>query len=230
MMRAFLKSVSLASVICGITLLFNSHPIVSASQVYSGLDKARSAQITVKAKRTMIVNKVRIGPYEGANRTVARYKLHKGSLVFASGWVMSSGGYTVRNNGRFLPTDKYFYVIDTPSPTKWYKKLTWHHGAPKFARGYWHGGGYTNLIKGTHDWTRLSGWNNYTPGLKFRYPWHGYNRLRYRREGKHYLMCGYAEQTGFYEYYTYKKSQNSNKMYSGNTNGTHWSVRYRGNK
>ena len=185
---------------------------VQASSYLNGNDYAKSATMLVKAKRNMQVYQVKTGKYEVAN-TFSKYStLKKGSKIYTSGWKMATGGYTIRSTRKYVASNRSFYIIITDKPTKWYSKIiTWHNGTPGFAQGYWHTQNETFWINGTHYWDRISGWNK-VGGKKYRFPYHGMEKMRYYKYGNHYVLNGVYTQTGNYSTFNLTRSANHKKL------------------
>jgi hypothetical protein len=198
----------------------------------NGLDISRKAKIPVVTTQTSVIYKVRVGKNMAKNRPVSQSTLQKGTKLFSTRYLASSGGYIVYSGddgSRYNPRDHYFYLVATNSPTAWYKKINFHSGSPSYAHGYWHDRHYTSLIRGTHYWFRISGWNDLGKD-KFRFPYHGYDRIHYIQEGNHDLILAYNSQTGFYDYITFKNPGNSNYLLVGSPDSNSYSKLIRGNR
>ncbi|MCH4165099.1 MAG: hypothetical protein LKF37_10035 [Lentilactobacillus diolivorans] len=197
----------------------------------NGLGISRNAKNPVVTTQTSVIYKVHVGKNMAENKLVSQSTLQKGTKLFSTRYLMSTGGYVVYSgeDGKYTPSDHYFYLVATNSPTAWYKKINFHSGSSSYAHGYWHDSHYTSLIRGTHYWFRISGWNGLGKD-RFRFPYHGYDRIHYIQEGNHDLIFAYNSQTGFYDYITFKNPGNSNYLLVGSPDSNSYSKLIRGNR
>lgn len=229
MKKILLGIVTTVAVLLGFGCLGNIQNVQADD--WNGLSISRNAKNPVVTTRTATIYKVRVGKDMAENRFVSKSILKKGTKLFSTRYLMSPWGYVVYSgeDGKYTPSYHYFYLVATNNPTTWYKKINFHSGSPSYAHGYWHDSHYTSLIRGTHYWFRISGWNNIGKD-RFRFPYHGYNHIHYIQEGNHDLILAYNSQTGFYDYITFKNSGNSNYLLIGSPDSNSYSKLARGNR
>jgi hypothetical protein len=113
------------SIILGITIfsmftsLVTTSTTASASYYLNGNDYAREATHLVTAKKTVRVYKIRTGNCEANNRWTFYKYIHKGSRVYASHWLMSTGGWIVKSKNVYYHNPRTFFLI---AKSNWYYK------------------------------------------------------------------------------------------------------------
>lgn len=224
----------LISIVTGLAMFIGSICFGNVQNVQAndlnGLDISREAKNPIVVTQTSVIYKVRVE--KKSAKVINKSVLKRGTDLLSTPYIKSLGGYVVHNgdgNNKYVPLDHYFYVVYTGKPTAWYKKINFHSGSPSYAHGYWHDSHYTSLIRGTHYWFRISGWNNIGKD-KFRFPYHGYDRMHYIQERDHDLILAYNAQTGFYNYLTFKDSGNPDYLLVGSPESSSYSKLIRGNR
>ncbi|PWG00990.1 hypothetical protein [Levilactobacillus bambusae] len=103
-----------------LALLTLSAPTVTqASSYLSGKSYASQATHYVKTTKRVKVYRIHTGKYEAANRISSHKIIKKGTRLYRSSNIMSTGGWIVKS-GSLKHSHRYFYMV--PSGTKhWYK-------------------------------------------------------------------------------------------------------------
>lgn len=95
-----------------------THTTASASYL-NGNDYAREATHLVTAKKRVAVYKIRTGNCEANNHWTFYKYLNKGSRVYASRWIMSTGGWIVKSKKVYYHNSRTFFLI---AKGNWYYK------------------------------------------------------------------------------------------------------------
>lgn len=80
----------------------------------------------VKVTKPINVYKVTTGKYEAQNRFKYVGKIKKGSHIWISHWLMSTGGgWVVINDGKYYSTRRTFFFAHNPKSNRanWYKRI-----------------------------------------------------------------------------------------------------------
>ncbi|MFT8401005.1 MAG: hypothetical protein ABF679_07070 [Lentilactobacillus diolivorans] len=93
-------------------LLFFAMPIGTNAAYLNGNGYAREATHLVRARKAVRVYRVTTGNSEASNRFHFAGYLHKGSKVFASGYLMSTGGgRVIKSKYRYYHNYRTFFFV-----------------------------------------------------------------------------------------------------------------------
>lgn len=81
-----------------------------ASKYLNGNSYAKEAKIHVIAKKTVKVYRIKTGKYEAANRVYYYGKITKGTALYRSEYLMSTGGYVVKS-GKYYHNNRTFFIV-----------------------------------------------------------------------------------------------------------------------
>lgn len=114
----------IAAVMLGgtVTALPIQSSTVQASSYLSGNSYAKKATRYVKVTKKMPVYKVKTGKYEATNKFTRYGSVKKGSKVYISKWLMSTGGVWVIKSKKYYHNKRTFFVVPG-TKANWYKKI-----------------------------------------------------------------------------------------------------------
>lgn len=87
----------------------------------NGYDYAKMADKKVVVTKTMKVYRVKTGSSESRNHFYSAGKLKKGSVIYRSQWLMSTGSGWVIKSSKYKAGRRKFYFVTAPEKTKWFK-------------------------------------------------------------------------------------------------------------
>ncbi|QDD70405.1 hypothetical protein DM298_05700 [Lactobacillus amylovorus] len=115
-----------AMLLCAIGLISTNSKTVQATYL-NGNDYTDMCKRYVKVVKTVKVYKVRTGTCEANNHFKYYGKLKKGSHVWISRWLMSTGGgWVIINDGKYYSTRRTFFFAVNPhgyNRANWYKRI-----------------------------------------------------------------------------------------------------------
>lgn len=114
-----MKRKILAFVGCLSLVATTVHP-VQASYL-NGYDYAKMADKKIVVTKTMKVYRVKTGTSESKNHFYSAGKVKKGSVIYRSQWLMSTGSGWVIKSNKYKAGRRQFYFVSAPEKTKWFK-------------------------------------------------------------------------------------------------------------
>lgn len=87
----------------------------------NGYDYAKMANTKVVVTKTMKVYRVKTGTSESKNHFYSAGKVKKGSVIYRSQWLMSTGSGWVIKSNKYKAGRRQFYFVSAPEKTKWFK-------------------------------------------------------------------------------------------------------------
>lgn len=87
----------------------------------NGYDYAKMANKKVVVTKTMKVYRVKTGTSESKNHFYSADKVKKGSVIYRSQWLMSTGSGWVIKSSKYKAGKRQFYFVSAPEKTKWFK-------------------------------------------------------------------------------------------------------------
>lgn len=114
-----MKKKILAFVGC-LSLVATTVQPVQASYL-NGYDYAKMANKKVVVTKTMKVYRVKTGTSESKNHFYSADKVKKGSVIYRSQWLMSTGSGWVIKSSKYKAGKRQFYFVSAPEKTKWFK-------------------------------------------------------------------------------------------------------------
>lgn len=119
-----MKKKKLIFILSSVLLLFTFLGISQTSQAnyLSGNSYASLATRHVRVTRTMRVYRCRTGKYEAANHFYRAGKVRKGTKLYISRWLMSTGGCWVIKSRKYYHNRRTFFVVPGMK-ANWYKRI-----------------------------------------------------------------------------------------------------------
>ncbi len=114
-----MKRTILAFVGC-LSLVATTVKPVQASYL-NGYDYAKMANKKVVVTKTMKVYRVKTGTSESKNHFYFASNVKKGSVIYRSRWLMSTGSGWVIKSNKYTAGKRRFYFVSAPEKTKWFK-------------------------------------------------------------------------------------------------------------
>lgn len=87
----------------------------------NGYDYAKMANTKVVVTKTMKVYRVKTGTSESKNHFYSAGNVKKGSVIYRSRWLMSTGSGWVIKSNKYKAGKRQFYFVSAPEKTKWFK-------------------------------------------------------------------------------------------------------------
>lgn len=87
----------------------------------NGYDYAKMANTKVVVTKTMKVYRVKTGTSESKNHFYSAGNVKKGSVIYRSRWLMSTGSGWVIKSNKYKAGRRKFYFVSAPEKTKWFK-------------------------------------------------------------------------------------------------------------
>jgi Rib/alpha/Esp surface antigen-like repeat protein len=87
----------------------------------NGYDYAKMADKKIVVTKTMKVYRVKTGTSESKNHFYSAGKVKKGSVIYRSQWLMSTGSGWVIKSNKYKAGRRQFYFVSAPEKTKWFK-------------------------------------------------------------------------------------------------------------
>ena len=87
----------------------------------NGYDYAKMANKKVVVTKTMKVYRVKTGTSESKNHFYSAGNVKKGSVIYRSRWLMSTGSGWVIKSNKYTAGKRQFYFVSAPEKTKWFK-------------------------------------------------------------------------------------------------------------
>jgi|GEM_PF-3601409 len=87
----------------------------------NGYDYAKMANQKVVVTKTMKIYRVKTGTSESKNHFYSAGKVKKGSVIYRSQWLMSTGSGWVIKSSKYKAGRRKFYFVSAPEKTKWFK-------------------------------------------------------------------------------------------------------------
>ena len=87
----------------------------------NGYDYAKMANKKVVVTKTMKVYRVKTGISESKNHFYSAGKVKKGSVIYRSQWLMSTGSGWVIKSNKYKAGKRQFYFVSALEKTKWFK-------------------------------------------------------------------------------------------------------------
>ncbi|APG73350.1 hypothetical protein LJ046_06760 [Lactobacillus delbrueckii subsp. jakobsenii ZN7a-9 = DSM 26046] len=87
----------------------------------NGYDYAKMADKKIVVTKTMKVYRVKTGTSESKNHFYSAGKVKKGSVIYRSQWLMSTGSGWVIKSNKYKAGRRKFYFVSAPEKTKWFK-------------------------------------------------------------------------------------------------------------
>lgn len=87
----------------------------------NGYDYAKMANTKVVVTKTMKVYRVKTGTSESKNHFYSAGNVKKGSVIYRSQWLMSTGSGWVIKCNKYKAGRRKFYFVSAPEKTKWFK-------------------------------------------------------------------------------------------------------------
>ncbi len=87
----------------------------------NGYDYAKMANKKVVVTKTMKVYRVKTGTSESKNHFYSAGNVKKGSVIYRSRWLMSTGSGWVIKSNKYKAGKRQFYFVSAPEKTKWFK-------------------------------------------------------------------------------------------------------------
>lgn len=87
----------------------------------NGYDYAKMANKKVVVTKTMKVYRVKTGTSESKNHFYSAGNVKKGSVIYRSRWLMSTGSGWVIKSNKYKAGKRQFYFVSAPEKAKWFK-------------------------------------------------------------------------------------------------------------
>lgn len=123
-MEEKMKNKKIIFLLSSILLIFAFLGISNKTQAsyLNGNSYARKATRHVRVTKTMHVYRCHTGKYEAANRFYSSGKVKKGTKLYISRWIMSTGGVWVIKSRKYYHNRRTFFVVPGMK-ANWYKRI-----------------------------------------------------------------------------------------------------------